>query len=221
MSQTIAEQVAEMGKAAEGQQQPPAMRVFAEEQAELRANGLPEGIAPVGSAMPDAELVDALGAATSLSKALSGAPAVVVLYRGMWCPFCNVALGTYQRRLLPELEERGVKLVAISPQSPDNSLTMQQKNELAFTVLSDEGNKVAVQLGVAIDPAAKVVAAQRELGLDLTAINADRTTALPMPTTVVVDADGVIRWIDVHPDYTTRSEVADIVAAVDAMLAAR
>ncbi len=39
-----------------------------------------------------------------------------------------------------------------------------------------------------------------------------------MPTVVVVDDAGVIRWIDVHPNYATRSEVADILAAVDAML---
>jgi hypothetical protein len=35
-----------------------------------------------------------------------------------------------------------------------------------------------------------------------------------MPTTVIVDAGGVIRWIDVHPDFTTRSETADILAAL-------
>ena len=35
-----------------------------------------------------------------------------------------------------------------------------------------------------------------------------------MPTVVVVDADGVIGWIDVHPNYATRSEPADILAAV-------
>ena len=38
-----------------------------------------------------------------------------------------------------------------------------------------------------------------------------------MPTTVVVDAEGVIRWIDVHPDYSSRSEPAEIVAAVDGL----
>jgi alkyl hydroperoxide reductase subunit AhpC len=36
-----------------------------------------------------------------------------------------------------------------------------------------------------------------------------------MPTVVIVDADGVIRWIHVHPDYTTRTEVAQILAALD------
>jgi alkyl hydroperoxide reductase subunit AhpC len=48
--------------------------------------------------------------------------------------------------------------------------------------------------------------------------NADGGLTLPMPTTVVVDAIGVIRWIDVHPNYTTRSEVPDILAAVDSVI---
>ncbi len=55
------------------------------------------------------------------------------------------------------------------------------------------------------------------MGLDLTEVNVDGGRALPMPTVVVVDAAGIIRWIDVHPNYTTRSEVPDILAAVDAV----
>ena len=35
-----------------------------------------------------------------------------------------------------------------------------------------------------------------------------------MPTTLIVDADHVIRWIDVHPNYATRSEPAEILAAL-------
>ena len=56
--------------------------------------------------------------------------------------------------------------------------------------------------------------AQLQLGLDLTQVNADRTTALPMPTVIVADAAGVIRWIDVHPDYTTRTEAGQILQAI-------
>jgi hypothetical protein len=39
-----------------------------------------------------------------------------------------------------------------------------------------------------------------------------------MPTTVLVDAEGTIRWIDVHPDYTTRSEPDEILSAIASTL---
>ena len=62
-------------------------------------------------------------------------------------------------------------------------------------------------------------AAQLQLGLDLTAVNADGAVTVPMPTTVIVDNDHVVRWIDVHPDYTTRSEPDQILGAVHSLLA--
>ena len=68
---------------------------------------------------------------------------VLVFYRGAWCPYCNIALSAYQEQLLPQLTGRGIPLVAISPQKPDGSLSMQQKNDLAFTVVSDPGNAIA------------------------------------------------------------------------------
>ena len=58
-----------------------------------------------------------------------------------------------------------------------------------------------------------------QLGLDLEAVNADGTTALPMPTVLILDPDLTVRWVDVHPDYTTRSEPAEILAALDAITA--
>jgi peroxiredoxin len=142
-------------------------------------------------------------------------PAVLVLYRGAWCPFCNSALRTYQRELVPELAARDVALVAVSPQRPDGSLSMREKNELTFTVLSDPANQLATALGVLTGPSPEARGAQLELGLDLEAINADGTTALPMPTVVILDRDRTIRWIDVHANYSTRTASGDILAALD------
>jgi peroxiredoxin len=81
-----------------------------------------------------------------------GRSAVVVLNRGAWCPYCNVTLRAYQEDLVPQLAQRDIPLVAISPQKPDGSLSMQEKNELSFTVLSDPGNQVAAALGVLTAP---------------------------------------------------------------------
>jgi peroxiredoxin len=143
---------------------------------------------------------------------------VLVLYRGAWCPYCNLTLRAYENQLVSPLAERGVALIAISPQRPDGSLTMQQRHGLTYTVLSDPGNGIAGALGVLTAPTGAVRDAQASLGLDVAAGNADGTTALPMPTVVVVDASGVIRWIDVHPNYATRTEPARILEAVDRLV---
>lgn len=165
--------------------------------------------------MPDGDLLDVHGKPTTLSETTAGRRAVVVFYRGAWCPYCNVTLRAYQEELVGELETLGVALVAISPQKPDESLSLAEKHDLSYAVLSDPGNQIARQLGIVFTLGDGARAGQAKLGVDITEGNADGTADLPLTTTVLVDADGTIRWIDVHPDYTTRSEPADILAALD------
>jgi peroxiredoxin len=215
---TIAEQVDALHQGMAGQLPAEALAAFGAEQAGLDEAGVPDGVAAPGTAMPDGQLLDAHGKPTDLAAVRTGRAAVVVFYRGAWCPYCNLALRSYQAELVPALAERGVALVAVSPQRPDGSLTARESNELTFAVLSDPGNQLAAGLGILTEPTAGAQAAQASLGLDLAEVNADGTRTLPMPTTVVVDADGVIRWIDVHPNYTGRSEVSEILAVVDATL---
>ncbi|WP_312872070.1 peroxiredoxin-like family protein [Amycolatopsis dendrobii] len=215
INSTIAERVSAMQQGIAGRLPAEVLAAFGGEQAELDAAGLPEGVLAAGAAMPDGELLDAHGDPATLESARHGRPAVVVTYRGAWCPYCNVALRAYQEQLVPVLAERGIELIAISPQKPDGSLSMAEKNELTFTVLSDPGNQIAAALGVLTAPTESARAAQATLGLDLTAANADGSHGVPMPTVVLVDAEGTIRWIDVHPNYTTRTEVEEIATALD------
>ncbi|HTW98166.1 MAG TPA: peroxiredoxin-like family protein [Acidimicrobiales bacterium] len=212
---TIAEQVSQLAEDMATQPPDEAMGAFAREQAGLAAGAMPEGVIAVGETLPDADLFDPHGATTSFYKSLAEGDTVVVLYRGAWCPYCNIALRTYQAELVPELARRGVGLVAVSPQVPDGSLSMAEKNELTFTVVSDPGNQLAKAAGVLTAPSDEARAAQLQLGLDLTALNADRTVGIPMPTTIIVDTHGVVRWIDAHPDYSTRTEPDQILAALD------
>ena len=55
------------------------------------------------------------------------------------------------------------------------------------------------------------------MGIDVTEINADGTVALPMPTVAIVDPAGSLRWIDVPANYGTRTEPADILAALETL----
>jgi peroxiredoxin len=215
---TITDRVAELHQATAGQLPDEVRNAFGAEQATLQASGVPAGVAAPGDPMPHARLLDVHGAPTTLAEAVGGRGAVVALYRGAWCPYCNLTLRAYQQDLVPQLAPRDIPLVAISPQKPDGSLSMQEKNELTFTVLSDPGNQVAAALGVLTAPTDDARAAQRTLGLDLPDANADGTHGVPMPTVVIVDSAGIIHWIDVHPNYATRTEVADIVDALSTLV---
>jgi peroxiredoxin len=219
MTATIADQVRQFAEAMAAQPPNAAMAAFAQEQAELAAMAVPDGVIEPGATLPDAGLLDPHGAPTTLDQQLGHRITVLVFYRGAWCPYCNLTLRTYQAALVPELARRGVGLVAVSPQAPDGSLSMAEKNDLAFAVLSDPGNQLAKAAGVLTAPSDEARAAQVQLGLDLTAVNADATTAVPMPTTIIVDAERVVRWVDVHRNYTTRSEPEQILGALDALAA--
>jgi len=64
-----------------------------------------------------------------LQSLLAQGPVILVFYRGGWCPYCNLHLRGFQRAL-PELQQLGTQIVAISPQLPDNSLSTQERMNL-------------------------------------------------------------------------------------------
>jgi peroxiredoxin len=216
----IAEQVSEFNTGFNEQVGPRLAAVFAAEQEALRAAGVPDGVVAVGSTLPDAELIATDGSTVGLYDSIGDAPAVVVFYRGAWCPYCNIALKHYQQTLLPELTARGVRLLAISPQTPDGSTATVGNGALEFTVLSDPANVLVRSLGILTEPSSDARAAHRDLGFDVADSNADGTGDIPFPTVLVIDENRVVTFADVHVDYTTRTEVPAIVGAVDALTVA-
>ena len=190
--------------------------VFADEQAALNEVGVPGGAVTVGDTLPDAALATSDGTPTTLREQLSGGPGVLVFYRGAWCPYCNIALRTYERDLVPALPE-GVSLLAVSPQTPESSAKAVEGAELTFPALSDPAGALAAHLGILTAPSDAAGDAHNELGFDVSDFNADATRGIPYPTVLVVDADLVVRFVDVHVDYTTRTEVPEILEAVRAL----
>jgi peroxiredoxin len=217
MPATIREQSDQLKSAAVEHLPAEVLAVFDRSIENLLDEGVPSDSVQPGDRLESFTLNDATGQLVSLDQLVSSGPAVIVFYRGGWCPYCNLALRTYQRELLPQLERFDARLVAISPQTPDQSLSTVEKAELSFTVLSDPASQLAARVGIAFQQADDVLAAQRQLGLDLAQVNAEGTTRLPRPTVLVVDRDRVVRFVDVQPDYTARTEVADIVAALAAL----
>ncbi|OIH97763.1 peroxiredoxin-like family protein [Curtobacterium sp. MCBA15_001] len=213
----LADQVTSFNEGFTAQIGPSLSAVFDQEQAALRAEGVPADARGVGERFPDATLVTPIGQSVALADVLDGTPAVIVFYRGAWCPYCNLTLRTYQQDLLPGLTARGVQLVAVSPQTPEGSEQAIANGELAFPVLSDPSNALASALGIVTAPSPEARQAHTALGFDVADSNADATAAIPFPSVFVLDAAGVVRFADVQVDYTRRTEVATVLAAVDAL----
>jgi peroxiredoxin len=214
MPVTIHDQSEQLKAAAADRLPAEVVDVFDRSIQDLLDQGVPAAAAKVGDTLESFTLTDATNALVTLDQLVESGPAVIVFYRGGWCPYCNLALRTYQHELLPELAAFRARLVAISPQSPDQSLSTSEKAELDFTVLSDPGNRVARSVGIVFQQAEEVLEAQRKLGLDLAQVNAEGSTQLPRPTVLIVDKDRTVRFVDVQPDYTARTEVADILAGL-------
>jgi peroxiredoxin len=192
---------------------PEALAAIGDDTAALIRSQLVVGVLNKGAPAPDFALPDTLGATVRLAGLLTRGPVVLVFYRGEWCPYCNLALRAYQA-CLPEIERLGATLVAISPQTPDNSLTTVEKKGLTFPVLSDAGNRVARQYGLvfALGEAARPVYAA--IGADLPAFNGDTSWELPMPGVFVIARDGTVRLAAVEADFTQRPEPDAILGAL-------
>ncbi|MEU0402262.1 peroxiredoxin-like family protein [Streptomyces sp. NPDC006197] len=183
---------------------------------ELAASGQAERALAAGARAPRFTLASATGRTVSLDALLADGPVVLTFYRGAWCPYCNIALRSLQQHHA-DITARGARLVAVSPQIPDESLSLTEKHELAFDVLSDIGSDTAKQYGLAFDLPDDLAAVYEKLGFDLQRVNGGHPRTLPLPATYVIDRDGTIRWAFADTDYTARAEPADILAALDAL----
>lgn len=184
--------------------------------ADLQQSGIINDSLKVGEKAPDFELPDPTGKRVKLSTLLKDGPVVLNFYRGEWCPYCNLEIRAFQQ-MLPEFQQANAQVVAISPEQPNNSLTMQEKHDLAFPILSDVGNTVARSYGLVFTLDATLRPLYKGFGIDIPSRNGDESFELPVPATYVVDESRVVRYAYANADYTLRAEPAEVLAAVQGL----
>ncbi|NJK37628.1 MAG: AhpC/TSA family protein [Oscillatoriales cyanobacterium RM1_1_9] len=167
-----------------------------------------------GDRAPNFTLPNALGKSVELQALLQSNVVVLAFYRGQWCPYCNLELRALQN-YLPKIQALGATLVAISPQTPDHSLSTAEKHELTFEVLSDAGNQVAKQFGLVFTLSEDLRPIYEDFGIDLPAHNGDQTFELPIPATYVVDRTGTVVHAFVNPDYTQRLDPEELISILE------
>ena len=213
MGQTLMQQLVDRRQASRSRLSADTLAVMDAATDELARAGVANTSLGPGTPAPEFVLPDATGAAVSLSSVLANGPAVLSFYRGGWCPYCSLELRALQR-VLPEITAAGATLVAISPETPDHSLSTAEVLELSFPVLSDVGNRVAESFGLVFTLPAALREVYRGFGIDLPAVNGDATFRLPIPATFVISTDGIVRWRFADPDYTRRAEPTDVPRAL-------
>ena len=170
---------------------------------------LPQNSLQVNQPAPDFTLPNLKGESVTLSSLLKKNPIVLTFYRGGWCPYCNMQLRAYQA-ILPEIEALGAKLVAVSPQTPDESLSTAEKDALSFEVLSDVGNVIARQYGLVFRLTDDLRDLYLSMNIDLEHSNGTDAWELPMPGTFIIQQDGTAIHAFVPADYTQREEPENI-----------
>ena len=172
-----------------------------------------EGLS-VGTAAPVFNALDANNNTFSLKAALEQGPVVLIFYRGFWCPVCNKHLSKIQDSL-KLIEEKGAKVIAISPEKPEYLGKMEKKTGAEFTLLYDEGYKISDAYDVTFKPnKGTLITYNTILGAKLKKTHSDESQRLPIPATYVIDQSGTITWRQFNPDYKKRSNVADILQAL-------
>ena len=177
---------------------------------EQQESGLVYGLT-VGSKAKDFTLRNALGQEMNLFEELAKGPVVLSFYRGGWCPFCSMQLRAYQD-VLSEIHKLGAQLIAISPQSPDNTLSQKEKENLSYQVLSDSNGLVAAKHNILFEVPTYVQEVLSLAGLNLAEYNSTDRWILPVPTTFMIDESAVIRSTFVNPDFMKRPDPQDILA---------
>ena len=177
--------------------------------AELVKSGILESAVPVGAKAPAFELKDHTGKAVSSAERLRDGPLVVCIFRGRWCPFCVGQLEA-MNLIVPEIKDAGASLVAISPQTVQQSFFMADQHRLRFPLLSDANNQVARGFGLAYRVPDYQQSVYQRAMVNLPFANGDDSWQLPIPATYILDRDHSIRYASANADYRERPEPAEI-----------
>jgi peroxiredoxin len=159
-----------------------------------------------GDSVPDITLRTDANQEVRLRKLVAEKPAVLIFYRGGWCPFCTrhlAELATIEKDLLAA----GVQMLAISIDQPSKLRETPNRDQLGYRLLSDQDAAAAKAFGIAFQVEDATVKRYKEsFNIDLEAASGRTHHLLPHPAVFVVDTSGVIRFAHVGTDYKVRLE---------------
>lgn len=174
-----------------------------------------ENIKPVkvGEALPTLRgLRTADGNTFDLEELKGTSTIALVFYRGGWCPYCTVHLRELAG-IVPTLEENGVKLLAITPDSPATLASYLEENPMPHTLLSDSTHQAMTEMGIAFSVDEATQGALKNYGIDLHGASGNQEAVLPVPSVFIVNREGVVSFVYTNHDYKERLDKAGLLRA--------
>jgi len=105
-----------------------------------------------GDPFPQLTITVSGGEPTTIPDALAGDFAVVLLYRGSWCPYCNAQLRAFERAS-QDLADNGIRVVALSVDDKETTAELVAKHKLTFPVgYGADAAAVAAATGAFVNP---------------------------------------------------------------------
>jgi peroxiredoxin len=169
-----------------------------------------------GSKLPEVTLRTVGGESTTLAAQVAGKPAILVFYRGGWCPYCNLQLSEL-RLVEAEAQALGYQMIAVSPDRPEELAKTLGKEKLTYTLLSDSKAEALKAFGIGFRVDDKTYLQYKAYGIDLEQASGEANRALPVPSVFIVDGEGVLQFSYSHPDYSIRIPGDVILAAAKAI----
>jgi peroxiredoxin len=176
---------------------------------ELREQGILSRALSEGGKAPEFVLNDHNGKPVSSAELLNQGRLVICFFRGRWCPFCVGQLEAMSL-ILPLIQQASASLIAISPQTVQQSFFMADQHKLRFPLLSDPGNQVARRFGLVYSVPDYQQSVYQGVFINLPFANGDETWELPVPATYILAHDSSVLGASVNADYTERPEPSEI-----------
>lgn len=169
----------------------------------------PEGL-KVGDIAPAIVGTDQNGKKISLKDVLKNGEAILIFYRGQWCPYCNKQLSRLNDSL-SYITAKGGTIITITPETADNIKKTVSKTKASFSIIEDKGLTIMKDYKVSFSVDEKTIEKYKGYGIDFAKANGDNGANLPVPATYIVGKDGKIKYVFFNADYSKRASVKDII----------
>jgi len=163
----------------------------------------------VGDSVEDFSGKTVDGTTFNLNETLANQEVLLVFYRGYWCGYCQKHLSELEENLT-DFEERGIKVLAVTPESPEYAMKSVEKSDLNIDIIPDQGYEIMKKYNVLFEVNEDYLEKLAKYEIEYDTDPVTGKTFFPIPATYLIGKDGKVKFAHYDPDYSKRSDVEEL-----------